>query len=127
VDFGGGPIGDPAIKQAVVAAFDGMGQHRWSKSLGQQDWAGGVLAIDPAGHVWLTISDGSVLELDAAGALVATHPIGGTGKRSATAIGFAPDGAPMLAGFFDGSIDIGSGSPLTVQGSVDAFVARLSP
>lgn len=126
-DFGGGPIGDPSERSVVVVAFDPTGQHLWSSAIATAPVYGATIAVDPADHVWVSAGSGELVELSAAGALIAKHTLGGSGERYTTAIGFAPGGAPVIAGWFAGTLDLGAGAPLVAQSKRDAFVAKLAP
>jgi hypothetical protein len=124
LDLGGGPISASNQPKIVVARLDATGNHVWSRAVGDGLTAG-ALAVAPDGHVWAGVP-GALVELDAAGTLVATHPLAGAGGRMAAALDFGPGGAPVVAGTFDTTIDLGHG-PLTTGGGVAAFVATLAP
>lgn len=126
MDFGGGPVGDPTQRLTTVAAFDTSGHHLWSKALDAEAGLGTGLAIDPFGHIWVSTASNSIVELDAGGAVKATHPLDGSGQRHAAALGFRPGGVPIIAGVFDGTLDLGQGL-LTPQSKQDVFVAALTP
>ena len=123
-DFGGGPVGAPGPWHTAVAAFDADGQYLWSTAL-EATFSGG-LAVDAADHLRVGTAAGELAELDPGGALVAMHPIGGSGARAAWAVGFAPGGAPVIAGTFEATLDLGTGA-LTAKSKHDTFVAALAP
>jgi hypothetical protein len=122
-DFGGGPIGSTGPLMTAVVAFDAGGQYLWSTGLGSEGNAG--LAVDAAAHVWVGLGS-NIAELDSAGALIAMRSIGGSGYRWEGVIGFAPGGAPVIAGAFEGTLDLGTGTR-TAQSQQDAFIAALAP
>jgi hypothetical protein len=124
MDFGGGPVGSPNTYEMGVAAFDADGNYLWSNAISTGASRG--LAVDAADHVWVGTGSANLAELDSGGALVAVHPLGGSGKREVSAIGIAPGGAPVIAGLFEDTIDLGAG-PLHAKGKSDTFVAALAP
>ena len=130
-DFGGGLIGSPDELNVVVVAYDPNGQHLWSAAVASApaespvSWSG-TLAVGPSDHIWVSPGWSEVLELSATGSLLAKHPLSGTGKRVPFAIGFTPAGAPMIAGVFNGTLDVGQG-PLAAKCKLDTFVAALGP
>lgn len=131
VDLGGGPIAGPG-SHTIVARLDAMGNHLWSRSIADgvpgapSDEYGMPLAVDANGHIWVGGVDGALLELDGAGATVASHSLGATGHAWCAAVDFGPNGAPVIAGVYDGTVDLGQG-PLTAAGVRATFVAALAP
>jgi hypothetical protein len=77
------------------------------------------LALPPDGRT-LASHQGSTVTLDANGALTGTSPYGGK---------IAVDGASnvIVAGSFTGSIDLGTGAPLTSAGGADIYIAKYDP
>lgn len=67
-----------------------------------------------------------VVLLDPSGAPLWATRFGDDKYEFAGAIAATPDGAPLLAGSFEEVLELGQ-DPLTSQGSLDNFVARLNP
>jgi hypothetical protein len=119
MDYGGGPIDDSA---GAVAAFDAAGKYLWSAAIGEEYMFG--FTVDGADHLWLGVGNGDVVELDAGGAVLGKRSFGGSGSHYALAIGVAPGGAPVIAGEFNGTLDLGTGT-LVAQSQTDVFIAAL--
>lgn len=121
IDLGGGPIGTSA-GGSYLAKLAPDGTHLWSEVLKD---GGRLLASSPSGDIWLAASDG-LRTLDPSGALTGTTPLDGAGHRWSSLLGFTPTGAPVVAGTFTGTIDLGQG-PLSAIAKGSTFVARLGP
>jgi hypothetical protein len=123
VDLGGGPVGDEVEPQIVVARFGPFGEHLWSRAL--PDVAGaGRFAVNSAGHIFVS-AGAAVVELDASGATVATHTLGGTGYRNVDTVRIGPGDTVFVAGVFEETVDLGQGS-LTAGDEQSVFVGVLA-
>jgi hypothetical protein len=122
LDLGGGPLGVAGEMRVLVAKLDPQGQHVFSQVVGDSGALvyNAGLAVDGADHVWVGVP-GAVVELDPAGATLATHALGGSGVRQAGDLGFGPGGALLVAGRFKGTVDLGQG--LLDAGGQDAVFA----
>jgi hypothetical protein len=69
--------------------------------------------------------DAFLVKLDADGGTLWSLRAGGEGQDAITTVGVAPDGDVIVAGTFEGTLDLG-GAPLVSLAAGDAFVARLS-
>ncbi len=145
-DYGGGPFttvnGNSDI---VIAKYDSMGNHLWSKQYGGIgiDRAQGV-AIDNLGNILVTgvfqntvdFGGGPVLSnnnshdiftlvLSSTGGYLISRTFGGPGGDDGTAVAFDAQGNGIIVGHITGNVDFGGG-PLNYGGSDDGFVAKFS-
>lgn len=145
VDFGGGPV-DGGASSTFVVQLDPSGDHRWShvfkgglqdpegvaadtngnvlvvgSFLGSTDFGAGAVSAQPGG------SDVFVVSLSAAdGAYQWSKTFGDGADQVGSRVLVDPaDGNVVLAGIFDGEIDLGSGTLVNQQPGQDAFVAKL--
>jgi hypothetical protein len=149
-DWGGKPLTahGGSDNDIILGKYDANGDHVWSQNFGNafNDVAGG-LAIDPAGNISMVGSfDKSVsfgdgddhTSLGEADAFVARYTTNGKllwartygADREDIAFGVAVDAAgnTVTAGWFQGSVDLGTGKgPLASQGNKDVFALKLDP
>lgn len=139
VDLGGGPVGGGHF----LAALDGDGEHRWSRSVPALDEyahlsvsdlvcdanGGVVLVGDHSGVVDLgdgplpeSGAGGVVARYDGEGSLLWSRSLGSGAYGDSAA--FTPEGDVVIVGFFAGTIDLGDG-PMTAY-EEDALVTRWS-
>ena len=145
-------VGDMALPASSppgihVARFDAHGQLLWKQRLGDSMsmdsaqvalTAGGGLLI--AGSVRGTVdlgdgpfsgsegpgSDLFVLELGKQREFLSARRFRGTAALSVWSVEEGPAGHPIIAGVFEGSLDLGSGL-LSTAGDKDLFIAQLAP
>jgi hypothetical protein len=147
--FGGPVLPCAGLGDVFVARYDAAGNHRWSKGWGDaQDQTGVGLALDPAGDVFVTGNMRGVLDfgaptaaltsagqadvflakLTSAGVPIWAKSFGDAGQQRVLGHPIAADGAGgvVLAGVFQGSLDLGGGHVLTAAGTAsdDVFLAR---
>lgn len=149
LDLGCGPQQAQGLLDGYVAKLDPTGKCLWMKRLGDaQLQTIESVAVDLAGDIAVAgefsgtldfgsgplISQGGidlfVAKLDAAGAPKWTHRYGGDVElqlAGSARVGMHPFGSVVLAGWFDGTVDFGAGSPLTAKGGHDLAVLRLDP
>jgi hypothetical protein len=145
-DWGGKPLTahGGADNDVVLAKYDLNGDHVWSQNFGNafDDVAGG-LTVDASGNVTMVgsfdksvsfgpgdehtaagESDAFVARFTTNGELVWGRSFGGT--REDIAFGIAADAAgnTVTVGWFQGTIDFGTG-PLVSKGNKDAFAVKL--
>ncbi len=149
-DWGGGkPLiaAGGADFDIVLAKYDLNGDHKWSKRFGGQfdEYAGG-LAVDPAGNVTITGAfrkhitfglgddhpslgeeDIFVARFDTSGKLAWAHTYGA--ERDDAGGGVASDAAgnTILTGWFQNSVDFGTGPVRSKNFNKDAFALKLDP
>lgn len=147
IDFTGAPLQSMGDGDAFVAKLDPEGSPLWSRALGGTgeqmvedlavDSAGGVVGV---GSFDGTMNIGPEVLASAGDFDAYVVKLGGTtgatlwGKRFGDASGaqvarcVAVDasGNIVVAGTFEGTIDLGGG-PLVSEGPMDAFVVKLSP
>lgn len=124
MDLGGGPVGEAGKFQIIVARLDSAGNHVWSRAL-PDVFGGARFALNSAGHIFVSAGAAVVVELDASGATVATHTLGGTGKRWVHTVRIGLGDAVFVAGDFDETVDLGQGL-LTAGDARSAFVGVLT-
>lgn len=144
-----GPTGGvlPGI-DAVVGALDpALGRARRRVCAGGGAMSEPVAAVAPSGEVALALTfqgsidcgagridaagggadfDALVLGLTPSGHVAWSRHIGGAGPQALSAIAFEPWGGVLVAGSFQGTIDLG-GPPLSAASDLDILVARLDP
>lgn len=141
-DFGGGPIGIDAI-DGFVAKYDADGNHLWSFAIGGDGNDFGIdVALHPAGGIAVTgyfdsplaeFGGGDFVNLGGTDVFVARYDEdgghlwsrtdGGTSDEQALGVATSTFGQVVIAGFFTGEVDFGSG-PHVSLGDNDVFVAR---
>ena len=147
VNFGGG---GPALASAgatdiFVVRMDKSGAPLWARRFGddQQQGSTGV-ALDTSGAVLMTgylkgaVDFGSgppltsaggadvfLAKLDGSGAVLWAQRFGDQQDQGSTGVAVDSDGRVVLAGYFDGTIDFGSGPSLTSMGASNVFIAKL--
>jgi hypothetical protein len=142
-DMGGGPLPDTLQNEGqFLVKIDGSGKHIYSRGAAAQDGLfaytleadgdGGVLL---AGRLRGVVELGGrtieapggrgfgVARLDRTGAVVFAQAYGAT-EPGQTFVSAAPGGGMVVAGSFEGDIDLG-GEKLTSAGGEDIFVARV--
>jgi hypothetical protein len=147
VDLGGGPLPTPSGGRDVfLASYTPAGKHRWSTH-----WKAGpdlsraeVLAVDEKGSVFLAggcsgtvdFGGGPMPEVGYHDIYIASFTSGSgkhrwskrfgtTSHNFATAMAVNGSGEVVLAGHFNGAVDLGGG-PLTSAGSQDVFLASFT-
>jgi hypothetical protein len=144
VDFGGGYISAaPFTGNGFLAKYEPDGDHLWSKrvSVGSSPDEVTALAVDGAGNVLfagilygtsdfgggpLTTAGGMdvfLVKVSASGGHLWSRRGGGSSEDWVTALAADVNGNPVIAGYFNGSADFGSGS-FSSAGRRDAFVAE---
>lgn len=138
----GGPLSTPSgTLSGYVEKLGRDGSKKWARRIGGSgDASTFAVAVAPDGHVhaggWFrgkleidgrTLesagdTDAFWLELDENGQTVFAARFGDAGSQAVTSIAADADGV-VLAGDFDGSIDLGTGA-LPTHGGLDVFVAR---
>ena len=150
VDYGGGTLGTRGSNDIFVAKYDSSttGAHVWSKTVGGTgpDW-GGAVAVDSGGNVFVTGymsmsssgvdfgggalfsaggADAFLVKYSSTGAHVWSKRFGSSGTDMGMAVRADSLGNVVVAGTFEGTIDLGGGT-LTSAGGRDLFVAKFSP
>ena len=144
-DFGGGSVMPGAGAVSFATTLDGQGRHLASRAFGDAGYMTHSSA-KPTGEVVLAgdfggsrTLDGITVHTEAAGdtdflvvELTAalrvarvSHFGNGGGTQSLVDLALAPDGASLLAGSFEGKLDVGWGV-MTTTGLRDAFLARIT-
>lgn len=144
-----GPTGGalPGL-DAIVSRLDPANGRAWSRVCS----SGGAMsdpavAVSPSGSVALAITfqgsidcgtgpvvasagpddfDAVVVALDAAGTPAWARLLGDIGPQALAAVAFDPWGSVVIAGSFEGTIDLG-GPPLTAESDLDILAAKLDP
>jgi hypothetical protein len=137
VDLDGGPIVAVDEGDAFVVKLGPAGNHIWSRGLdAMSDDEVRSIAVDGAGAVVLAGTsrrsplladdhDVFVAKLDgASGATASITLFGDERRQSAGGMALAPGGELLLAGGFEGELDLGAGT-LTEHGRLDVFAAKL--
>jgi hypothetical protein len=147
-DWGGGrPLvaAGGADHDVVLAKYDLNGDHKWSRRFGGQfDEMAGGLAVDPAGNVTITGSfrkqisfgDGDdhtslgeddiyVARFDAAGKLAWARTYGAERDDAGSGIAADAAGNVVLTGWFQNTVDFGTGPVTSKNHNKDIFVMKL--
>ncbi|MBI1336224.1 MAG: choice-of-anchor D domain-containing protein [Phycisphaera sp.] len=139
IDYGGGADG-------FVVKLNAAGQHLWSTYLGGTATDNGnSVAVATDGSVYVTGStyssgwvsggydtsqngdaDGFVVKLNTAGQYQWSTYLGGTGNDYGYFVAVAPDGSVYVAGETESSGWVSGGYDTSQNGSIDAFLVRLS-
>ena len=134
VDFGGGALTSAGLSDMFLVKLSPLGNHIWSKVIGgagpDADYA---VAVDGVGTVAMVgaiqnvvgQSDVFVAKYSAAGAPLWSKSFGGTLNDVGTAVALDGSGNVVVTGYFQGTVDFGSG-PLPAA-SGDAFLLNLGP
>jgi hypothetical protein len=141
-DFGGGPLTATAAGDVFVAKFDISGNHLWSKNYGSgSPEIANAVAVDPGGNAWVTGYFQNLTDLGAGslksagaddvflakygpdGAGLASHAYGDAQPQYGVYVTTNALGSPIVAGIFQGSLDVGSGPIMT--GGLGAFVCQI--
>ncbi len=143
-DFGGGPLTSAGQSDVFLAKYTAAGTHLWSRRFGGvYTDEGKGLAVDPGGNVLLTgtfyatadfgggplagtAGEAFLAKFSPAGTHLWSQHFGGVLSDEGRAVAVDGSGNVVMAGVFQGTIDLGGG-PLTSAGGSDAFLARYSP
>jgi len=143
IDFGGGPRTAAGAGDLLVVKLDGEGGHVWSRIFGSKDPDRAErVVVDADGDVFVTgtftttidfgggdltsvgMRDAFVVALDGAtGAHLYSRRIGGPGDDYGFGIDVADQGALIVAGRFQDTIEVGGS--LVSAGGTDIYLARL--
>ncbi len=151
-DVGGQPLASKGLRDGFVVSVDEGGAVQWARGIGDGDammfGVGDQEAADVAvgldGSIFVTGSAEGVVDFGD-GALVGPGDVdlfvvklspqgipawrlrrGGEGPQWGRGIAVDPQGNVIVAGDFQGTLDLGNGA-LTSAGSTDLFVAKLPP
>lgn len=145
VDFGGGALTSAGNADIFVAKFGPDGSHAWSNRFGDGEYQlAGAVAADASGSVILTgvfhgtvdfgggaltsagYSDIFVAKFGSSGSHLWSKRFGDGDYQGALAL--AVDGSEnvVVTGYFEGTVDFGSGTPMSAGGS-DIFVVKFGP
>lgn len=145
IDFGGGVMTATATKVAFATKFDPLGNATWAKlsvGMGTDRATATAIAVGPAGEVLVggnfrgnfdlgggsivnpNVDDAFITLFDAAGMHTLTQSFGDTQSQTVTGVAVAANGDLIATGNFSGSIDVGTGMPITSAGAFDGFLAR---
>jgi hypothetical protein len=148
VDFGSSfkPSGNTIADDIFVLKLDPNGNTLWAKRFGQNDahpQRGFGIAVDAGGNVFVTGSvqgqvdfgtiplqageddDIFVAMLDPGGTVQWAKLFGGALAQAGTGIAVDRQGAVLVTGRFEGTVDFG-GQPIQSGGGQDAFVLKLT-
>ncbi|MCA9660189.1 MAG: hypothetical protein KC486_17725 [Myxococcales bacterium] len=135
VDFGGGPLDVVDETYEYLAQFEPSGEHRWSRRnlpgyephglLADDD--GAVYSAGTTKYVQDTPRDAFVIRFDDAGELAWSRESATDGRAEGSDVALAPGGGVELAGFFEGTIDLGGGPATAANFATDLFYARVTP
>lgn len=145
--FGGQEMTSAGGGDVLVVKLSPSGEVLWSRKYGDgQDQSARAVAVDGGGNVlvagvfqgtlkfgetWdakhasLGGDDVFVVKLSAAGEHVWSRSFGGSGAQIARSIAVEPSGNAVVAGEFDGSMDLDGVVMITSSGMRDAFVLKL--
>jgi hypothetical protein len=143
VDLGGGPMTSAGLADVLIAKLDPNGNLVWARRVGgvSDDIAAGLVVDESnspvvVGHFEGAMDvDGSplvsqggkdvfLIKLDAAGGTVWVRSYGDAQDQVAAGVAVDPAYEVIVAGSFEGTIDLGGG-PLVSAGQRDVFVAKL--
>jgi len=144
VSFGGASLTSAGGDDAFLVKLSTSGDQRWAKRFGaaSQDISTGV-AVDGGGNVVVAgyfagtvdFGGGALTSLgidvftakyDPSGTHTWSRRYGGTDTQICDGVAAAPTGEVTVTGFFNQTIDLGSGL-LTSAGGFDAFLAGIGP
>jgi hypothetical protein len=149
LNLGGSNLSNAGSSDAFLAKYRGSdGAHQWSKRFGgvSSDY-GMAIAVDSGGAPVITgqfqgtadfggiaLTSASAFQPDiflarfssAAGATLWARGFGNTLPDSGRAIATDAAGHIEITGYFMGTVDFGTGSPLTSAGGLDVFLAQYS-
>jgi hypothetical protein len=143
LDFGDGTLQSHGHIDVFGAGFDPFGATLWSDAFGGSE-PEEVKAIASAGDVILTgelyghasfggetlLNEGGtdifLVRLDPAGGHLWSRRFGDRENQTPMSVAFDPTGHILLTGSFGGTLDFG-GDPLTSDGILDVFIAKLAP
>ena len=140
IDFGGGALTSAGGSDVFVAKLDAAGEHLWSMGFGNNsNQYGSAVAFAPGGDVVIAgayagsidFGGGTFTSAGGSDAFLAVFGSGGVYKwsksfgnnanQSAAGVVVQPSGNIVVAGSFEGQIDLGSGQ-LATAGLADVFV-----
>jgi pimeloyl-ACP methyl ester carboxylesterase len=143
VNFGGGPLTSAGFDDIFVLTLDSGGNHVWSRRYGSTsvDYGYSVSATSDGGAAVTGTFEGTldfgggplvsagygdifVLKLDSGGNHVWSRRYGSTLADDGWSVAATSDGAALVTGTFQGTVDFGGG-PLTSGGFDDVFVLKL--
>lgn len=148
MDLGvGEPLLSAGASDAFVAKLDPGGTPLWARRFGDEQSQGiEGIAFDSSGNVLVTgyfngtmdVSDGKslasagasdvfVVKLDPAGVPLWARRFGDEQPQWATGAAVDAAGNLVVTGYFNGTMDLGSGKPLTSAGAGDVFVVKVDP
>jgi hypothetical protein len=145
VDVGTGPLTSAGSADVLVARLEPGGQALWARRFGDAGLQsvnglaahpeGGAVVVggftetlDFGGRPLFNPADLDVFlaRLDAEGRTRWSQRFGDVSEQSAQAVAVDPEGHPVIAGNFHGTLDFGQG-PLVSAGLGDVFLARFTP
>ncbi len=143
IDFGAGEVTSGGYDAFVVQLGDADGATQWAHALaGESRSTGQAVAVAPDGDVTFGggfadaasvgaatitgagLSDVAALKVDPAGDVIWLQRFGGAADDGATAVAIDSTGAPIVAGFFNGTGNFAHGV-LTSAGQRDVFALSL--
>lgn len=146
VNFGGADLTSAGGNDIFIAKYTPTGEHVWSKRFGDvsTDEAQGI-AVDATGNVSITGSFGGTVDFGSgtglisaggsdifvaryspAGGAVFSKRFGSTASDEGVSVAVDASSNVIVTGYFNGTVDFGSGVGLVSAGSSDVFVAKYS-
>ena len=144
LDLGAGPVQSNGRYDVLVAKLDRTGALLWSRSFGDSgEQFGSAVAVAPDGSIVIAgefngsvdfgggplVSAGAedifVAKLDRDGGYLWAQRFGDADSQTADAVALTSDGGVVLAGHFDGTLEL-TAEPLTSAGGQDILVLRLA-
>ena len=144
INLGGANLVGAGGNDVFLAKFDRFGVHQWSQRFGGTGSDSGIsVAITPAGNIFLTgvfsgtASFGGVNHVSAGGQDIFlamynasgvhqwSNRYGGTANDSSTSVAATSVNNGYLTGFFQNTIDFGTG-PLASAGATDLFLLKFN-